>query len=328
MDFGKVIQPMQEIGKDLLEKYFTGQCSPDEERRVESWLNSGKTDVPPPEEFIQNIDNASLKEEIWREVMRVSPKRRLRRSSTFDLLKISACFVFFVAASFFLYQNRETLFYPEQEPDYQTIYTGMAQKMNIDLLDGSHIVLNSGSQLRFPKKFKEGERIVELQGEAFLEVAEDASRPFTVITQGARIRVLGTKFDVKAYSDDVTSSIVVEEGKVRVTHNNGEHVILAKGQMCFWNRKDQTLIKQQTNAEQHTAWTRGDLVFKDKSLAEITPVLERWYGVEISFENDLLKQHRFTGFFGEDPSFKDVIQSMSLTMQFNYRLEDNKLILK
>lgn len=321
---------MDNITPELLEKYFKGLCTPEEEARVIQAL-AGKN-APPPlpddNEVFHGIDKRALHDDLWKQVQ---PQTQSQKSTHRWLpLQIAASLILLATTIGVLYQFRTTLITPDTQPTLtasRIIQADRGEKIRLTLPDGTIVHLNSGSTLTIPEKFTNTARIVHLSGEAYLEVAKDATRPFSVLTSRTTVRVLGTVFNVKAYPDDTSTTVTVEEGKVRVSDAAGYHVLLTRDQgvVCIPNGKP--LSVQTVYAANHTAWRHGTLVFKDQSLSEIATILARWYNVPVHIQNEKLATHRFTGRFNNNPALAAVLKELSTVMQCQYNLNDNRLIL-
>lgn len=317
---------MKEIGEKLLKKYFEEQCTPQEKEQVEEWLTLDESNVSINDDYLNNFDNKAIKEEIWREIKPTKEIFKKHQNLTNLFLKVAASLVFLISSAL-AFQYGEPLF-KSNEIAYRTITSDYGEKSHVTLLDGTHITLNAGSKLKIPIDFLKGkERIVQLQGEAYLEVAKNPNRPFSVITPKMTVRVLGTKFNVKSYKSDSLSSVTVKEGSVSVTDSLNHQVILVKGQMAIYTKAQQNLVKIETNIDKHISWTEETLVFKDQSLSEIATVLERWYNIKISIANKSLKNDHFTGTFKNAPILTKVIHNMALTMQFKYKFKKDTLMI-
>jgi len=321
---------MENITPELLEKYFKGLCTPEEKALVMQAL-AGKN-APPPlpddKEVFHGIDKPTLHDDLWKQIQpSTQSKKTIHRWLP---LQIAASLLLLAAIASVLYQYRTTPVTTDTQPTLaasRIIQAARGEKIRLTLPDGTIVHLNSGSTLTIPEKFTDTARIVHLSGEAYLEVAKDTTRPFSVLTSRTTIRVLGTVFNVKAYPDDTRTTVTVEEGRVRVSDAAGYHVLLTRDQgvVCIPNGKP--LSVQPVYAANYTAWRHGTLVFKDQSLSEIATVLARWYNVPVHIQNKKLATHRFTGQFNNNPALAAVLKELSTVMQCQYDLNDNRLIL-
>lgn len=184
---------------------------------------------------------------------------------------------------------------------YNTLTIPTGGQFRITLQDGSVVWLNSSSTLRYPTVFTGKERIVELQGQGYFEIAKNASQPFRVkVLRGAgreappmEVQVLGTHFDIMAYADENVIKTTLLEGAVKV--NQGAALaFLEPGQQAVLNNMDNKLSVQNTDVNQAIAWKTGFFEFANTDLATIMRQIARWYDVEVVF----LKKYPVEQFFG------------------------------
>jgi transmembrane sensor len=201
----------------------------------------------------------------------------------------------------------------------------------VQLSDGTIVHLNSGTSLRYPVQFlKNQNRKVYLMGEAYFEVAKDKAHPFTVNTQELDVEVLGTKFNVNTYSDDLTTDVVLVEGKVSLykdkkTTNN--QVYLTPG-LKGTNIKGKSVITTETvNTDYYTAWVKGSLVFKNAPFSEIIKKLERHYNVTFINKNKMLGKEIFNGRFDNEP-IEAVLKHFSDSYAIDYSIQEDKITIK
>ncbi len=192
------------------------------------------------------------------------------------------------------------------------------QKSTIFLKDGSQIVLNSASSIRYPAKFPSDERVIELTGEAFFEVARDSLRPFRVVVDNAVITALGTSFNVRSYEEEENLTVGLITGSVEVkgqTATSKQSIYLVPGEGVTYSARKQQMTKIQVDPEKFTAWKNGILYFEDEPIEELVKTLERWYGVEFIIENEITGI--FTGKF-KNQSLEAVLKGISYSYSLNY----------
>jgi len=172
---------------------------------------------------------------------------------------------------------------------YQTIRTAKGRQSRIYLTDGSVVVLNSDSQLKFPLFYAEGQREVELQGEGFFDVETNKRKPFIVKTHDQRIKVYGTKFNVNNYENEQTTKTTLFHGKVSVQNLIGslpqKEYILKPGEQIVLDKKSKALKQDKTeNEEQVLGWNNGVFVYDNATLKEIMKDFARWYNIDVDLE--------------------------------------------
>ena len=153
-------------------------------------------------------------------------------------------------------------------PEYVNKSNPAGQKSTIFLKDGSQIILNSASRLRYLARFPAHERVIEVYGEAFFEVAKDAGRPFRVLANDAEIIVYGTSFNVRSFADEKEIRIGLVEGKLAVKErtDKGDPVILFPGEgVIYYPHLEEKIVKVDIDIEKLIAWKTGILLFEDES---------------------------------------------------------------
>ena len=175
--------------------------------------------------------------------------------------------------------------------DISVITTSKGEKKEIVLPDGSKVWLNADSKITYKNKFGSDFRKVNLYGEAYFDVVKNPKWPFLVETSQLTVKVLGTKFNVKAYQDDKTIETTLESGLISLQQGNSlfrdENSILVKPQQrATFDKKEKRLLLENVDSERYTSWKEGRLVFDNEEIHEAIKKLERWYGLKISMMND------------------------------------------
>jgi ferric-dicitrate binding protein FerR (iron transport regulator) len=198
-------------------------------------------------------------------------------------------------------------------PHYQ-IEAQSGRLTSARLADGSRVTLAAGSVLEVPRKFGR-ERDVTLVGQAYFEIAHDSTRPFRVHTRGALTRVVGTRFDVRAYPEDSGVTVLVTEGRVEFGEDGGlggragaaptsgaaPVVTLTPGDRARLEPDGMLRVEHSVDVERELAWMQGRLVFVDAPLSAVALELQRWYGVRIIVEDTSLASAPVTASFGNEP---------------------------
>lgn len=161
----------------------------------------------------------------------------------------------------------------------------------IALQDGTNVWLNAASTLRYPTRFVGNERVVEIVGEAYFEVAKDAKRPFKVKSQGQVIEVLGTQFNISAYPEEQEAKTTLVEGKVAVSLHDAQvdsderpHTLLPGQQATI---KASSVRVEKVDVSQYTAWKDGFFYFNGDSPQEAFAQLSRWYDFELVYPGEV-----------------------------------------
>lgn len=191
-----------------------------------------------------------------------------------------------------------------------TIKTPHGGEYSLKLSDGTKVWLNSKSELKFPTTFSGNKRVVELKGEAYFEVEKNKKKPFIVRLNNYNVKVLGTKFNINNYPDSEYSKTTLCSGKVKIMPINEsiEPIILTPGKQMSMCKSSQKTEVKDVDTSIYTAWIEGYYYFIDTNLSEIMQSLQRWYDIEIFFENNEVKTRRFSGKFSRYDNFNTIIK--------------------
>ena len=207
---------------------------------------------------------------------------------------------------------------------YNILTTPRGKQYQIELPDGTKVWLNASSTLRFPTVFNQQNRTVELSGEAYFEVVHNQDHPFQVKVKNQLIEDIGTKFNVKAYSDESSVRTSLVEGIVDVS--NGVRTLrLNPGQAVKAGISDMSVYK--ADLSQVLAWKSGFFAFQKASVEEIMRQLSRWYDVDIAYNNSFDKQQAsgqlFTGSIDRNLDLQDVLDGLQFS-QVHFKIDKNK----
>lgn len=190
------------------------------------------------------------------------------------------------------------------------------------LPDGSKVTLNAGSTLIYPSVFS-SERKVTLKGEGYFEIAKDKCHPFIVHAEGMNVKVLGTRFSLKAYQKEDQTLLTLEEGCVEATTNIGEiaeNIVLMPNQQLMLNNRTGELRRKTVNADYYTRWRSGNLIFRDAPLESITKELERRFNVRIQFEDTVYRAEKYYVVFEHGESLDQILSLLSYKRDWEYRM--------
>jgi transmembrane sensor len=262
--------------------------------------------------------------------------------------QIAAALVFVTACTgLYQYVSKNKTNAGAQDASLQVKQAPARSKSTIILTDGTKVILNSASELKYPLSFNGKTRDVYLTGEAFFDVHKDHQHPFIVHTNKMNVRVLGTAFDVKSYSNDRSSETTLIRGMIEVTladrpsdriilkpkeklivqkdlpayriekslkqaaRDTGTNVKYTLTSLTYFKNHDTTVVE--------TSWLNDRFIFKDEDFGTLSNRMERWYGVSIKLNNDDLKKYHFTGIFKHE-SIKEALDVLRLTEAFHYKM--------
>ncbi len=206
---------------------------------------------------------------------------------------------------------------------FNTIETPKGGKFQVILPDGSKVWLNAASSLRFPTAFSGSKRHVELKGEAYFEVAHDVSKIFEVNTRNQVVQVLGTHFNINAYSDEPTVNTTLLEGSVRVSDLR-THIsqLLKPGEQSKLSERIEVINVK--NTSEAVAWKEGYFQFDEADIQTVMRQIERWYDVSVIYEGKV-PNYRFGGEIERSLSLLQVLKVLEKT-KVHFRLEGREVI--
>lgn len=210
---------------------------------------------------------------------------------------------------------------------YNTMSTPRGRQFKVVLPDGTRVWMNAASSIRYPTAFTGSERKVEIQGEAYLEVAQDASKPFIIAVAGAAtIKVLGTSLNINAYQDENTINTTLVTGSIQVAANEDNAVTLVPGKQARLHKQSGKISIHTAEEEQVLAWKNGLFIFEKADIQTIMRQLSRWYDVDVDFKN--ITDKKFSGTIPRNVNVSTVFNILEATGNVHFSIEDNKVTVK
>lgn len=212
-----------------------------------------------------------------------------------------------------------------------TLSTQNGETYMVVLPDQSKVWLNAGSTLKYPSKFSEKKRVVQLTGEAYFEIAKAKlphsrlALPFSVQTASQTVEVLGTHFNVNAYVDQPDTRTTLLEGSVHISPQfaKDKGVMLVPGQQSILKDKDRIAVRA-VNLNKAIAWKNGKFVFDNESIEDIMQELSRWYDVEIKYQGDV-SNRIFTGSMNRKMGLAAILTKISYTEAVHFKIEGRRV---
>lgn len=223
------------------------------------------------------------------------------------------------------YGNASSSFWAEEEVTYNEITVQKGGRANTVILsDGTKVVLNAATTLRYPSSFNGKKRQVYLDGEAYFNVAKSAEKPFVVKLKKQDITVLGTCFNVQAHSTDSHSEVTLKSGKILLEAFNekGEtmsRMFMKPNQKALSDNQTGSVSLQEVDSYLSDAWVRGTYKFKDEPLSAIFKRLENYYDVKIHVEDKRLDQVKYTGTFSLDQDILEVFRIIDYDKRLTFK---------
>ena len=214
------------------------------------------------------------------------------------------------------------------ETGYETISTPNGGQYRIVLSDGSQIMINAASTLRFPSNFHgSATRTVELKGEAYFEVAKDKLHPFLVTAGDQKVEVLGTHFNVAGYSDEPEIKTTLLEGSVKVSSlATGATRQLNPGQQASFSRNGINIKK--VDVDDEVAWKNGYFMFNYETLEEVMLKISRWYDIKVQYEDPAVKSIVFFGTISKFERFSKVLNMLERTKKVKFLVDGRVVTIK
>ncbi len=209
---------------------------------------------------------------------------------------------------------------------FNQLVVPFGKKSKIELADGTMLWLNSGSRAIYPVVFNKDKREIYIEGEGYLEVAHDASRPFYVQTDQMKVRVLGTKFDLSAYKEDAAISVVLVEGSVEATSGN-EKMTLKPNQLLSYQKSTHKSTISHANVLEYVSWIDGWMLCEKEKITSICTKLSRYYDVRIDVSDPKFNNMTITGKLDLKSNCEDVLKVICSTAPINYTISENQITL-
>ncbi len=209
------------------------------------------------------------------------------------------------------------------EGNFTQLVTPTGSKNHVTFADGSEIWMNSGTKIVYPAKFSSDSREIYIEGEAYLKIAHNAEAPFTVHTREAKVRVLGTTFNVASYPGENHTEVVLVQGKVDVSNGGESHVVMSPGELAEV-RNGELQQPVRVNVDSYICWIDDQLVFHNDPLAKVFGRLKSHYGVEFVLGPgvDSLK---VTGKLNLKEDIDEVMRTISFTSSTTYSKTNGKI---
>jgi len=199
---------------------------------------------------------------------------------------------------------------------YNTIETPMGGQYQINLPDGSKVWLNSGSSLRYPVKFNSLERNIEISGEAYFEVAKKEGIPFKVKVGEQEVEVLGTHFNIMAYTDEASINTTLVEGSVKVSNGKKSKIIIPGQQSRLKNGEIEV---HSVDIDEVIAWKDGFFLFKNENLHSMMRKISRWYDVEVIYQGNIADKS-FGGKISRSRNISEVLNILESTGSIHFEV--------
>lgn len=313
----------------LIDRYIQDSCSPDEKRLLEIWFENQAANAhwkweslsskfAAERELKLKIDRA-IQQPVHKTVFKL-PIRSLAASL---LLATLSCLALYLIPGTNLFFSRL---------NYHTLVVPKGKIFSVSLADGSTVILNSSTIIKYPGTFKSNLReLILVSGEAWFDIAPDKNKPFTVISGDIKTRVLGTAFNVRDYDflEDVV--VTVERGRVEVSAINNLSdgaILLLPNEQVSVNKRKPNLRKIAVNSESFVKWKTGGINFENDLLSTVAKLLEEKYKISIRISDKAYAEKRLTASFESTDSMYDILTAVANALEMQYTTAGRTILLE
>lgn len=357
--------------EELIKKFYLGTLSEEEMSFLRDYLKHEepqhdllvfyKNIWNKEEEDTEDVDSRKLFDEIVKKIgishemvkpLSGSSKVSLLMGNLRTIMRYAAVFIFAFVLSWLVHLNFRVRTINTPLPvaeQLQIVEVPYGSKSRIVLPDGSVVILNSGSSLKYSNSdFSSDRRSVYITGEGFFNVTKDQSKPFYVTTPGIRVKVLGTTFNVKAYTDEDIEETTLVTGKVEIfassdKEEKGKPIVLRPNQKAVFVKSENEFLstnsatsdkvtipvklnkvnlQSSSKTEQVISWKENTLVFDNEPFSSLVVRIERWYNVKIIVNDPELNSTRFTGKFDKE-TLEQVLIALETVTPFSHHIKQN-----
>ena len=353
-------------GNDIIIRFFMRQASEEDIMYLENWLDQSEENREYFEQIQNTWNSIELEKELDEFKIRNDYNSILKKIDGGEdiisanksgkinfwgkwLLKVAAIFIlgFF---TYWFFSDKPKISISGASTN-NVIETPRGSRATIQLPDGSRVILNAESKLTYPQQFKDWERKVSLEGEAFFEIKEDNKKQFLVKTEDITVKVFGTSFNVKSYPNENTTETTLIEGSISIYKNSlnadgflkelkmepNQRIVLYKEpkksspskslnkkEITLPKRKAKLVLSKHIDTDRFISWREGQLKIESESMNKLAQTLERRYDVKIHFKDEEIKQFRFSGTF-KNETIEQVLAAIKLAAPIEYQMEDRDI---
>lgn len=312
---------------DIIKQFVRHRYPEETEEKIQGWLINSEHQSEKEKEirdFWQSLDMDADKP-VYESLnavnkrLGIKPKAQ-KKSLRPQLTRVAAAlipFILIAGAIFYMIKPHDKML---------TINVPYGEQKQLTLPDESTVWLNSGTTIKYPEKFSNGSRIVQLSGEAYFSVTRNTESAFLVETEKLKVKVLGTEFNVQSYAEDSVVTVSVTKGKVQITAGNKVDHILTTSQKITYNKFSDDYRIDSLNTENTQNWKNRELVFEKRTLEEILKVLERAYNIHFESDKTLsADKNLYTIKFINQESIEQIMDILGEMAGFSYSIDNNNI---
>ena len=326
------MQPDPHI-EDLIIAYLSGNISDEDNQMLKAWLSKDPANrtilrrcreiwmTTQAEHQATNYDwKAGFEKFCLRKEQQQQQTRSQRNYRLAKLLRYAALLVFAVSVAAVICYRQGSQSWKGQLADVE-MNVPMGSTLSLRLPDGTQVSLNGGSTLSYPQSFGLKDRKVNLTGEAYFAIVHHTDQPIEILTSKMTVRDIGTKLNITNYPEDNQAKVVIDEGSVELkTGNDTQTSIIVAGQEAIIDKQSGriSIVSKQYDGN---AWSKGELIFHNTTVADIAKRLERTYNIDISIHHPATANKRFYGTFStREQSYTDILQALKETGTLKYTI--------
>lgn len=312
--------------KTLLDKYLNKTATQAETFIVESWYESFDRDAVGNNPFNDPNVIKGVKSSILS--MTVEKAADNRNYIRIGRIAWAACLVLAVGIAVVFYQHlRSDNLQPQRDPSFQVVKTQFGETKQITLIDGTVITINANSELRVQDDFNKGDRNVQLDGEAFFQVARDTASPFIVETPTLNVKVLGTSFNLKSRKQLGRETVRVYTGKVQVANETINMGVLERQQQLVYDKEAKSEAISEMQENQQPEWKTGQAILDDVSFQELDNEFYNTYGAHLLSRNRDVLAKKYNLTLRTARTMEESLDVLCKIIKKKYRKEGNDIII-
>lgn len=322
---------------EIIVKYLDQSAGKEEMEELLNWLKADKENRKTFDELkdIWYSSKAAIGNDIETEIaleklhehirLKIDEKkqRKQRRHKTFIASGIAASLLIILSLVFFT--DHQSISDQKEIVMMNRVIAPSGTKVDVVLPDGSHVWLDSSSELTYPESFAEGQRTVSVTGKAFFNVVKDSLSPFTVNTKKMMITVLGTSFEVSDFNQENIAETTLRTGKIKVKLEGLDQTLILKpDEKLSYSGKENNFKIEPVNAQVLSIWANKEFRVENQTLAEIIPSLEQWYKIKIDCPDDLAQKTK-VDFVVTDETKEQLFKVLAIVAPIRYTINENHI---
>ena len=316
---------------ELVNKFLSGSLSNFEKKELSAWLAQSQSNVMLFNKLVSFWNSKPRARHSEEDIAAAFQKTMLRTDAPFQVrttnlfhkpsFRVAASILIIVAVTSVIglgFLRRSN--HKAAQVAYITLENKGAGTKQFTLFDGTKVYLDRNSRLVVQNGISNSRRLVRLSGQAFFDVKRNEKAPFIVEADRIKVKVLGTKFSVRAYKENPSIEATLVSGSVAVeTQQKGACYFIKPNQQLTYYKSNSEVEIEKVNAKQMTSWKEGYFTFENMALSNIVKLLKEYHNVEFQFASEEAATAHFTGRFDAHETIEDVISQMEQTSTVGFR---------